>query len=396
MSDADRPDGDQQAPIPSPPAPAPAPVTLQPPPRQPATADRNWASDNSAARVTAAASANPAQLSEITGSNSVGAERATSDIAARVESATANGQPRTSGQPRTHNETLKETANQAGPGKRITAQRVAAIQQQLTVADLELMDYLEQAKLLTGAHFRRLVGAVSSTEKRALRKQLQRLSDLRIFGRLERRVGGVRAGSESYVYAFDVVGQRIARPGPRRQWRRPWTPSLRILDHTLDVSGFFVDLIEAERTGQIDELVSFTTEPKCWRDFTGPGGARLTLKPDAHVIVGHGDTEHHAWIEVDRATESLPWIVTKAQAYGHYFDSGREQSETGVFPICWWLAPSQRRADDLALTLACLPPDHCQLHRVATLAQAISALLGDPDTRHPSKSSYLTEGGPRP
>lgn len=268
----------------------------------------------------------------------------------------------------------------------VTAKRVATVRNQLSPSDWSLLDHLAITKLLTGQQLRRLVDATTTTRARRLRKRLQHLVELRVLGRLDRRVGGIRRGSESFVYALDVVGQRLIDPSPRRQWRKPWTPNVRILDHTLAVSDLYVELINADRSGVL-ELLSFTTEPRCWRPFVGPGGARMILKPDAHLIVGTGETEHHVWIEVDRSTESLTWITEKAKAYHRYFLTGREQTTTGVFPRALWLAPDPRRASQLAEALSRLPAEHWQLHQVTTSDQVLAVLTG---------INTNTDGDPRP
>ena len=147
---------------------------------------------------------------------------------------------------------------------RITLQRVARVQASLTGSQKLLLDHLATAKLLSGSQLRRLTGSRSVYQRRALQRDLKYLTEQRVFARLARRVGGVRAGSDSYVYALDVVGQRILDPRPRRQWRRPWTPGVRVLDHTLAISDLYVRLVEADRQGQLD-LLYFATEPHCWR-----------------------------------------------------------------------------------------------------------------------------------
>lgn len=258
---------------------------------------------------------------------------------------------------------------------RITAHRVARVLASLTGSQKLLLEHLATAKLLSGSQLRRLTDSRSVYERRALQRDLKTLTELRVFARLARRVGGVRAGSDSFVYALDVVGQRILDPRPRRQWRRPWTPGVRVLGHTLAVSDLYVRLVEADRQGHLD-LLHFATEPHCWRDFAGPGGARLTLKPDAHTVIATEDHELHYWIEVDRSTESLTWITDKAKAYSRYFNTGREQQQEGVFPLCLWIAPDQQRAAGLTDALARLPADHWQLHRVTTTDAAIYALTG--------------------
>jgi hypothetical protein len=258
----------------------------------------------------------------------------------------------------------------------VTTKRVAAIRNQLTRSDWTLLHNLDVTKLLSGRQLRQLQNAHTGTERRRLRADLRRLTELRVLARLNRRVGGVRAGSDSFVYTIDVVGQRLIDPSPRRQWRKPWTPGVRILVHALAVSDLYVNLVHADRDGLL-ELLSFASEPRCWRSFVGPGGARMVLKPDAHLIVGVGETELHAWIEVDRSTESLAWITEKAKAYHRYFLTGREQEQSGVFPRALWLAPDPKRASQLAEALSRLPAEHWQLHQVTTADQALAVLTGN-------------------
>lgn len=257
----------------------------------------------------------------------------------------------------------------------VTAKRVAAIRDRLTPEDWTLLNHLDTTKLLSGRQLRRLLNAHTSTELRRLRADLQRLTELRVVARLTRRVGGVRSGSDSFVYALDIVGQRLLHPQPAGEWRKPWTPNVRILDHALAVSDLYVDLVAADRAGNL-ELLSFASEPRCWRSFVGPGGARMILKPDAHTVLGVAENELHAWLEIDRSTESLTWITEKAKSYHRYFNSGREQTITGVFPRTLWLAPEPKRASQLAEALSRLPAEHWQLHQVTTQGNALAVLTG--------------------
>jgi len=57
-------------------------------------------------------------------------------------------------------------------------------------------------------------------------------------------------------------------------------------------------------------------------------GSRLTLKPDLYVLTAPrtnqqpSEFEDHAYIEVDRATESLPTLIRKCRQYETYRRSG--------------------------------------------------------------------------
>ena len=107
----------------------------------------------------------------------------------------------------------------------------------------------------------------------------------RLLLRLPRIMGGARAGSAGFVYGLDTAGARLTAPGDRR--RQPWNVGLPFLAHSLAVTELYVRLVEAHRLGTF-ELASFTGEPACWRSFSGPGGGRVTLQPDASVTVDKG------------------------------------------------------------------------------------------------------------
>jgi hypothetical protein len=155
----------------------------------------------------------------------------------------------------------------------------------------------------------------------------------------------------------------------RSRYRPPWTPRPSYLRHALSVSEIYVRLRESERSGEIT-LTRFDTEPACWRQYAGPGGSRLTLKPDALAVIDVGEFEDRYFIEVDCATEPGTRIRTKAREYVRYWHSGREEAEHGIFPFVAWMAPSPRRAAFLVETLATLPAEDWQLFVVATEEEA--------------------------
>lgn len=287
-----------------------------------------------------------------------------------------------------HNETLRVFNWRNGMTAYVTATRVAKVSSLLSSDDWVLLKHLATVKLLSGRQLYRVMGATDSTSQRQLRRQLRELGHRQIIAALNRRIGGVRGGSDSYVYALDILGQRLLDRAPRRQWRRPWTPSLRNLQHLLAVAELYALLVEADQSGEL-ELESFSTEPACWRSFVGPGGARMIFKPDAHVIVSTDELELHAWIEMDMATESLAWITEKAKTYGRYYATGKEQARHGVFPKALWITPDHNRAKGLVHALSRLPADHWQLHQVTTCANTFDALLAQAQQHH-------LNGEPRP
>jgi hypothetical protein len=230
---------------------------------------------------------------------------------------------------------------------------------------------------MTGAQLQRLHVADGSevTQARRARALLQRLADLKLVVRLGRRVGGVRAGSSGFVYGLSGHGQAvICVNGPcGKRRRRVWEVSPPFTDHLLSVAELHVALVEAERRGEL-ELLAFEAEPSCWRRFPGVGGQTVILKPDAYVLLGVGELEHSAFIEVDMGSESAPTIARKCQTYIAYWQTGIEQASREVFPRVRWLSSSERARQRIAGVLHRLPEDQRLLFDVALLIDAVATL----------------------
>jgi hypothetical protein len=67
------------------------------------------------------------------------------------------------------------------------------------------------------------------------------------------------------------------------------------------------------------------------------------LKPDLHAVTAKDDFEDHWFIEVDLGTESLVTLQSKCHIYQEHFNSGREQTATGIYPIVAWLIADTKR-----------------------------------------------------
>jgi hypothetical protein len=176
---------------------------------------------------------------------------------------------------------------------------------------------------------------------RARQRVLTRLCRDRLLIALERRIGGLRAGSAGLVLALGPVGQRVlAQAGTRR---RAYEPTWRFVDHTLAIAQLVVDVRVAARAGSLD-AIRCEAEPTCWRSFARLGG-RFVLRPDAFLALGVGEFELRWFIEVDRASESLPTVLKKCRLYADYYQSGTEQAAHGVFPRVCWVVPDETRAE---------------------------------------------------
>lgn len=260
---------------------------------------------------------------------------------------------------------------------RVTMNQLVELGFQLGERDQAIIATLDRVRLATARQLERLhfTDGTPVSNARQTRRALERLVGLRVLTRLERRVGGVRAGSSGFVYALDVAGQRLVRSPEAGRYRSPWTPGAVFVTHVLQVSDLYVQLVEAERRGDL-ELLEFDAEPRCWRAFAGPGGGRLTLKPDAYLRVGVGSYEHAWFVEVDRATESPHTLERKLNLYRRYWGSGREQARHNLFPLILFLVPHLSR-QGVALELCRRQPAESRtLFRVALYEQALPILRG--------------------
>lgn len=214
------------------------------------------------------------------------------------------------------------------------------------VAELRLMS----ARQIQAVHFpaeRHQGGELAAT--RARQRALERLARERLLTRLERRIGGVRAGSASFIFTLGSVGQRLLDLDGAR--RRAYEPTARFVDHTLAIAQLVVDLTLAQRARRL-ELLACQSEPRCWRTFSRLG-ARFMLRPDLLVSLGVGEYELRWFVEIDRATESLPTVLRKCRLYLDYYQSGQEQAAKGsVFPRVCWIAPDEQRAERLRVAIA--------------------------------------------
>jgi len=254
----------------------------------------------------------------------------------------------------------------------LTSRRMRELEAALSEREHAVIADVDRLGVLSGRQLRALHYANTDAGRRLCRLDLARLVESRCLARLGRRVGGVRAGSEGFVYAMGLTGRRLVDPNRTRWWART-TPGAAFLRHALSLGDLYVGLCAEGQAGRVS-LVAFDAEPTCWRRFAGPGGARLVLKPDAYVVIDSGEFEDHFFIEIDCATESAPRIIQKARVYVRYWQSGREEIRLGLFPLVVWVVPTERRQQQLVSALATLDPAVWQLFTVATVAATVPLL----------------------
>jgi len=229
--------------------------------------------------------------------------------------------------------------------RRVSKKRLSEIAERISNRDNAVLQSLYQCRYLLTGQLRRLHFRETASHTAALRAAGRALSKLKEYGlvaTLERRIGGIRAGSGSFVWYLTQAGTRLlsfGHPDARPLSRRRLEPSPQFLYHILAVAETYVQF--AELTGV--ELVSVETEPDCWRTFAGVGGAARTLKPDLYAVTAAGEYEDHWFFELDMGTESVPRVLRKCRQYLDYYRSGKHQRHTGVFPFVVWIVPNMVR-----------------------------------------------------
>lgn len=259
--------------------------------------------------------------------------------------------------------------------------QLARLAMDLSERDRTIVRNVSDLRLATASQLERLhflvpdQHATALTAARTARRTLERLTRDRLLVRLERRIGGMRAGSASFIYALGPVGQRVlGEDGPRRRFREP---SAVFVAHTLAASELYVRLHEAAHSGELQLLAGIEPEPACWRNVvTGTG--RTFLKPDLFVVAGNDEYEYRWFVEVDLGTEHAPAIVRKCRAYEAYYRSGTEQAEHGVFPRVLWVAQDDRRAERLGRVITGGSDLTDGLFVVTTADQAVKVTAGAP------------------
>lgn len=215
----------------------------------------------------------------------------------------------------------------------------------LSDRDWAILYSLKRSRVLTGHQLGRLhfFELSNLTQHRTTRLVLKRLTDWQLLTRLDRAIGGVRAGSTGWVYSLEPLGHRLIQlqtdSRDDQRIRKAWTPSLLFLKHSLAVAELYVQLAERSRSAAY-QLAEFVTEPDCWWS----DGLGSWLKPDAYLVLRTLDYDELVWLEVDRATESLPTLKRKMLGYQNFVERG-QLGPDGIMPHVVISTPTWERAN---------------------------------------------------
>lgn len=253
-----------------------------------------------------------------------------------------------------------------------------AVAERLSDRDWEILSTVRAYRFLTTRQLARQHFGLTEPAgpiPRPANSALARLRQLGLLVNLERRIGGVRAGSGGYVWQITDSANRLLAQHlgeEHRGRRRPSEPSTTFLDHTLAVAEVVITLQESSGDDLVIEHLQL--EPDCWRTFIGSAGEPRTLRPDLRSTSRSGGfTDDYFW-EVDRATEAPNRVIRKCLQYQQYRDTGAEQKAHEVFPAVVWVVPHTRRYEQLRRRLTAEPEIDQRLFTVIQLDQ-ISDLL---------------------
>jgi hypothetical protein len=239
-----------------------------------------------------------------------------------------------------------------------------------------ILQTVAQLRFVSGAQVRRLhvSGGTPMGNERVTRRLLQRLVELGVLDRLERRIGSTPGGSDGYVYLLANGGRRLAqgRELSRARRRRSSVPGQLFVRHALMVAELHTRLVEAERTSPLRCLVR-QPEPLCWRRFSGPDGVDATLKPDSLLCISDGVRERDFFIDVDRGTEGSRTLERRMHIYQDYRMHGLDYSSLD-FPRVLWLAGTTRRVKVIADVIGSLPTAAEPMFHVARFDDAIEVI----------------------
>ena len=233
---------------------------------------------------------------------------------------------------------------------RVSRQELQEIEARLGDRDKSILNTILEYRYLTTDLIQRLYFTDHSTSSAALRatsRNLNKLKELDLIRNVERRIGGVRSGSGSYIWQLAPAGHHLlrlkgskARPLPRN-----FEPSLYFLIHILSVAETHVRFHEICRKKGM-KLVTLQNEPENRRKYN-KGGKIVSLQPDLFAVTICDDYEDRWFIEVDLDTESPCRIIEKCDRYHEYYRSGLEQKENEVFPLVVWIVPDAERKESI-------------------------------------------------
>ena len=235
---------------------------------------------------------------------------------------------------------------------RLYGSRLEELDAKLSEHERAVISTLSEMRFLSTRQLERWVfdGPTPVVRTRASRRSIAKLVQLGIVRHLERRIGGVRAGSAGYINVLTPLGLRLAAAYgwiTAERARRTREPGGLFVRHHLAVAEAYLRVLDAAESGLL-ELAEHQAEPAAWREFTPSSGGRAILKPDAYFTIGSEAQRTHWFLEVDRATVGGATLDRRLSTYVDYWHSDQQElTARGDSLKVVWLAPDARRLDQL-------------------------------------------------
>jgi len=201
---------------------------------------------------------------------------------------------------------------------------------QLQERDLLLLRGLFESRVMTLAH---ATSIFFDGHAEAAKKRLQKLKAARLIGERRRRVW------EPSVLFLSIDGFGLLRDRGILADRQPfhltsWVKRAHVSDftlrHELEVMDIKSAFHAAARRSGLASIEEFSTWPHLNQfDTVRPGfaGGEVTVKPDGFIrtqrkTADGGLSGHTFFLEVDRSSETLDTLVSRAECYHAYYKSG--------------------------------------------------------------------------
>lgn len=268
-----------------------------------------------------------------------------------------------------------------------TATTLAALRERLTPRDMQIISFIEQAHCAFTHQLTRLFFTSASTEQaasKACRRNMQKLLEYKLVNKLDRKIGGYRAGSNANIWYLTDAGYKLLDledPDTPLKRRRFLEPSAITLRHRLTSVECYIQMVELERKVQLggkvqpggeaqlekvqsagkaqaeeagdDDIISSTTsfnirkvefEPKSWKQYLYDNKNKY-LRPDLFMSIEKDGYEYLYFIEIDLASESMTDIIRQCESYHDCYNSRAMQNEYDIFPIVLWIVPDEKRKE---------------------------------------------------
>ena len=247
----------------------------------------------------------------------------------------------------------------------------------LSTRDKAILNTIKICKFIKTDQIKRLHCSNLPTPYSASLSAIRALRKLHGYGLiqpLKRRIGGVRAGSSSYVWTLRAAGEELLQmvdnnPPPNCR-KQVFEPTFIFLKHTLAVTELYTYLSTETK------LLKAEFEPDCWRNYSNAYGSNATLKPDLYAVTSSEKYEDYWFFEIDLDTEAPSRIVRKCESYGKYYLAGDIQKQIGVFPKVVWIVTNEKRKLTLQRYIYENISEYCDLFSVIILEE-LHSLFGN-------------------